>query len=82
MAREDDRSTALRMRLASVGIHLDPAVGDRDVKPPIAPSEAPVDRAKIRAILVSRGAPERSIDWLAASCPNERKAWGYKPPRF
>lgn len=74
-----DRSTALRMRLAAVGIHLDPPVADRDLKPSNLPTAEP-DRAAIRAILDPRGCPE----WAIVSCPSVELALTYReiePPR-
>ncbi len=72
-----DRSSALRARLASVGIFLDDAPAQAK---PVAPIAAPEpDRAEIARILRDLGAPERDIEWMAASCPGVPYALAYRP---
>lgn len=78
---ESDKSAALRARLATVGITLDgPRAAVQEL--PRARAEPPViNRAAIRTILRGRGAAERDISWLTASCPSKAHALAFKPPR-
>lgn len=74
-------SAFMRGQLASVGIFLDdkaPAPGHVTATGP-ATREAPVDRALAREVLVERGAPERDLAWLVASCPSVEHALAFEP---
>ncbi len=79
-----DRSEALRLRLASVGIVLEdpkPAAGEGLPRAHADPAaDPPVNRAAIRAILRANGADERDLEWLVASCPSKQAARDYRPP--
>lgn len=76
-----DQSEQMRMMLAqNAGIFLEP-------DPEVALEPEPdwdaialvVDRDMVRRILRERGAPERDLDWLTASCPSLAAAEGFKP---
>lgn len=74
----NDQSSALRMRLASVGIFLDDKKTDPKAQP-AQPAQVEVDRARIREILVAAGAPDSDVEWLTASCPSIDYALNYRP---
>jgi hypothetical protein len=70
----------LRDQLASVGIELRTA---RSATPPARTASspgAPVDRERVREILVATGAPAADVEWLVASCPSVADAAAYRPP--
>lgn len=75
----NDRSEAMRMRLAQVGIILDepekpkPRVDTRTMET--------VDRAEIRRILIERGARESDLDWMTESCPSVVHARAFVPTK-
>jgi hypothetical protein len=72
-------SAYLRGLLAGSGILLDAptavAVAALAERPPAEP-----DRELIREILVDRGAPAHSLDWLTKSCLSVRDAEDYRAP--
>lgn len=74
-----NQATTMRALLASNGIFLDEKPSSAP-PPPIAPSEAAIDRDVIREILVDRGAPANDLDWLVASCISVEAAREYVPP--
>ncbi len=80
MADDHERSTRnsasenLRMRLAAVGIILDPTPSIAPIAAPIPVPDPPPDRDAIRAILEPRGCPE----WAIASCPSVAAALTYR----
>ncbi len=71
----NDKSLALRARLASVGIFLDDAKAQQ-APPSSATPAPPIDREAIRAILAPLECPE----WAIISCPSIEHARGYRPP--
>jgi hypothetical protein len=77
-----DRSQALRLRLAAVGINLDEPSSSTRTRAETAATNAPIDRDAIRRILLERGAPAKDLDWLTASCPSELAARAYTVPAF
>lgn len=78
----ENKSEMLRLRLLTVGIKLDDAPKPAVQELPRARAEPPViNRAAIRTILRGRGAAERDISWLTASCPSKAHALAFKPPR-
>lgn len=78
VGRREGRSLHMRELLAAQGIQLDSAKPSRvDAKPRAA--AAPIDRERIRAILIDRGAPEADLEWMTASCPSEAAARAYSP---
>lgn len=76
-----DKSEQMRLMLAQVGIFLDEPAPAREVEP--GPDwdaiAAFVDRDMVRRILRERGAPERDLDWLAASAPSLAAAEEFVP---
>lgn len=69
-----------REELARAGITLD------DKPAPIAKlehaAEQPVDRAKVREILVAAGAPAEDLEWLVEGCPSLDDARAYRAIRI
>lgn len=75
----EKESERLRYLLASVGITLDePKQARPNVVVPTG--KPPVDKGRIRSILIERGAPEDQLWWLVRSCPSESDAMTYNPP--
>lgn len=72
-------SQTLRAMLANAGIFLDEQSTPVTATPGPTTCEAPVDRALVREILVERGAPERDLCWLSASCPSVEHALAFEP---
>lgn len=68
----------MRGSLASVGILLEPAVAAPSSPMPAA---AAIDRAKVREVLVARGAPAEDLEWLVRSCLALADAYDYQPPQ-
>lgn len=70
----------LKGQLASVGILLEDRPTDvarpQVVRDPITTDE----RDEMRRILMSAGAPPRSLEWLVASCPSIDDARTYRAP--
>lgn len=77
---DNDRSKALRLRLATVGIVLEePREPTREL-PRARAEPVAINRAAIRTILRGRGAAERDLEWLTSSCPSKAHALAFKPP--
>lgn len=72
-------SAYLRGQLASIGILLDPPTPAAIAATTGTALPAP-DRAEVRRILESAGAPARDLEWLTESCPSIEDALGYQPP--
>lgn len=74
-----DLRQAMHLQLAVHGIVLE------ETKPPKKAPEptqaAPLDRGKIRRILIERGAHPSDLWWLARSCPSMEAAMAYRPWR-
>lgn len=71
----------MRAQLASVGIVLDEPRPSAASWPTVVPRADPaVDRDLISEILVGRGASDRDLEWLVASCPSVDDALGYQAP--
>jgi len=70
----------LKGQLASVGILLEDRPTDV-ARPPVVRDPITTDeRDEIRRILMSAGAPPRSLEWLVASCPSIDDARTYRAP--
>lgn len=79
MSKKD--ADAMRLMLAQEGIFLDPPIEPKAARSTAtAASALEPDRVSIRAILIERGAREKDLDWLTASCPNLDFARAYAPP--
>lgn len=69
----------MRGLLANAGIFLHAAPASPAATSSPTAREAPVDRALVRDLLVERGAPERDLGWLSASCPSIEHALAFEP---
>lgn len=78
---ERDRAF-LRDQLATIGIFLpdDPREAAPETKPAAKPVTDDVDRDFVREALIRAGAPDRDLEWLVRSCPDELAALGYRAP--
>lgn len=75
-------SEFMRRELAqNAGIFLDDPVpaAEPEPEPDWEALAAFVDRDMVRRILRERGAPERDLDWLTASCPSLAAAQAFVP---
>lgn len=72
-------SQTMRALLATEGIFLDkmPAAPVAATSSP--PTRETIDRALVREILSERGARDRDLDWLTASCPSVEHALAFEP---
>lgn len=76
-----DLRDMMHLQLARHGIVIETTqVKRREAPPQPSVASAPLDRGRIRRILIERGAPERSLRWLTISCPSYEAAMGYRPP--
>lgn len=80
MSNADERSAALRARLATIGISLDEPGAKKPAATSARGANEPPNPNAIRAILRARGAPEQHLEWLIASCPSKAHAKAYNPP--
>ena len=76
-----DMSRNLRIHLARVGIDLDERKPKMGAPAVVHAEPEPIDRAKVRELLVLRGAPARDLEWLTASSPSVEAAAVFAPYR-
>lgn len=75
-----DASEQMRLMLAqNAGIFLDDDAPAPEPEPDWEAIEIVVDRDIVRRILRDRGAPERDLGWLTASCPSLAAAEAFVP---
>jgi hypothetical protein len=76
-----DLSKMMELQLATHNIYLDPPKPNLHLIVQVPVARVGVDRAAVRKTLIARGADERDIEWLVASCPSLEDASNFKPTR-